>query len=110
VKKARELNNRKEGDRRLCSLCNPRRDRVVRADQLWAWSQQNPGVSPFRSAPMADEPTRPVESVAHDEWCEAFFVEGPNVMHPCGCEDRACSATQGAAYDEQLNDRSGTER
>lgn len=46
MQKAKELDNRRQGDRSQCPICNPRKDRV-RMDQVWAWSQQNPGVSPW---------------------------------------------------------------
>lgn len=44
---AKELDNRKEGDRKACPTCNPKRDRV-REDQVWAWSLVY-GESPWRS-------------------------------------------------------------
>jgi hypothetical protein len=40
--KAKELNNRREGDRRQCSTCNPRPDRVP-LWKVWAWSLAHPG-------------------------------------------------------------------
>lgn len=45
---AKELDNRRDGDRRQCSSCNPRQKGVIRADRLWAWSLDHPGESPFR--------------------------------------------------------------
>lgn len=46
--KAKELDNRREGDRRRCAVCNPRRSGQVRADALWVWSLAHPGEKPFR--------------------------------------------------------------
>ena len=44
---AKELDNRKEGDRQACPICNPRLKRV-RMDRLWSWSLQHPAERPFR--------------------------------------------------------------
>lgn len=33
--KARELDNRKDGDRSRCELCNPQKKGTVRVDQVW---------------------------------------------------------------------------
>lgn len=46
--KAKELNNRKEGDRNACPLCNPNPKRVSMS-RLWSWSLRNPGHKPFVS-------------------------------------------------------------
>jgi hypothetical protein len=48
AKRAKELDNRHEGDRRSCPICNPRRDRVP-AWKVWAWSLKHPGQSPWRA-------------------------------------------------------------
>jgi hypothetical protein len=45
--KAKELNNRKDGDRSSCSICVPQRG--VSMDKVWEWSQAHPGVSPWRN-------------------------------------------------------------
>ena len=46
--RAKELPARRSGDRGACPLCNLRLDRVP-MDRLWAWSLENPGMSPFRA-------------------------------------------------------------
>jgi len=54
--KVKELNNRKEGDRRQCPICNPpdpKRGRISMS-KLWAWSMHNPDKKPFRSQVNAD--------------------------------------------------------
>lgn len=47
--KAKELDNRHDGDRRACPICSLRRDRVP-LDHVWAWSLEHVGESPFRTA------------------------------------------------------------
>lgn len=44
--KAKELNNRKDGDRNSCPICHPRQDRVTMS-QLWAFVRRT-GELPFR--------------------------------------------------------------
>lgn len=44
---AAELDNRKDGNRAACPICNPRPDRVS-MDRLWHWSLEHPGQPPFR--------------------------------------------------------------
>lgn len=46
--KVKELDNRKDGDRNACPICNPNPKRVT-MDRLWHWSLRNPGKKPFRS-------------------------------------------------------------
>lgn len=49
--KVKELNNRKEGDRRQCPICNhnfKKRGRITMSE-LWEWSMRNPELKPFRS-------------------------------------------------------------
>lgn len=43
---AKELDNRKDGDRNACPICNPKRDKIS-ADRVWQWSLANPGKSPL---------------------------------------------------------------
>lgn len=45
---AKELDNRKDGDRGACALCNPKTDRVP-LDRVWEWSLEHPGESPWRA-------------------------------------------------------------
>ena len=45
--KVKELDNLKEGDRNNCVICNPSK-RLVREDQVWAFSQANPGVEVWK--------------------------------------------------------------
>ena len=45
--KVKELDNRHDGDRRACPICNPRRDRLTMSD-LWEWQRQHPGQPIFR--------------------------------------------------------------
>lgn len=48
--KAKELNNRHDGDRAACPICSPPDPRKrIRADRLWAWSLRNVGESPLRT-------------------------------------------------------------
>ena len=45
--KVNELRQDHRGDRRQCPLCSPSRERVSE-DKVWAFSQANPGLSPWR--------------------------------------------------------------
>lgn len=44
--KAKELDNRKEGERSQCRTCNPRKDEVP-LWKVWAWALAHPGI-PWR--------------------------------------------------------------
>lgn len=44
---AKELNNRKDGDRNACQICCPKANRVP-LDRVWVWSLEHPGEDPWR--------------------------------------------------------------
>jgi hypothetical protein len=44
---AKELDNRKDGDRNACQICNPKKGRVS-LDKVWEWSKKHVGVNPWR--------------------------------------------------------------
>lgn len=52
---AKELDNRREGDRSSCPICRKARGDVISCDRVWTWSLAHPGESPWRPRP----PTRP---------------------------------------------------
>ena len=44
--KAQELNNRKDGDRAQCPICNPREKETVPAWKVWLYSRVHNGRHP----------------------------------------------------------------